>query len=231
MCFSAEASFTVAAVLLPAGALSMHRAYRTDRRYLAIAALPIMLGLQQLSEGFVWTAGTQRDVDWIERASLAYMFFTWLAWPVWVPVSVYFLEPASRKPAYLGFAIAGGMLGAVQYIPYFAHEGWLVTRFLPYAISYEGKEILDYIVTREVTYAIYVAVVVGPLLLSTDRDVKIFGVLVALVLTVTYFFFSYAYISVFCFGGALMSLYLVWMVFGGGRNFRVHNISPSHGNV
>tara|TARA_R110000868_G_scaffold216568_3_gene466705 strand:+ start:529 stop:843 length:315 start_codon:yes stop_codon:yes gene_type:complete len=51
-----------------------------------------------------------------------------------------------------------------------------------------------------------------------DFRVKVFGVLVSLVLAVTYFLFSYAYISVFCFGGALMSIYLVWMVFGRDRS-------------
>jgi len=47
MCFSAEASFTAAAVLVPAGAVSMVRAYKTDRRYLPIATLPLLFGLQQ----------------------------------------------------------------------------------------------------------------------------------------------------------------------------------------
>lgn len=231
MCFSAEASFTAAAILLPAGALTMRQAYGSDRRYIPIAALPLLFGLQQLSEGLVWTAGAQDNSNWVERASLAYMFFSWLAWPVWVPVSAYFLESAKHKPFYLGFAVAGSMLGGIQYVPYFAHEGWMVTRFLPYAISYEGTELLDYITTREVTYAIYVTVVIGPLLLSSVRNVRIFGLLVSLVLAVTYFFFSYAYISVFCFGGALMSLYLVWMVFDGRQRFRIVPIHPDDDGV
>ena len=57
MCFSAEASFTAAAVLLPAGAVAMRRAYQRDRKYLPLATLPVLFGLQQLFEGFVWTAG------------------------------------------------------------------------------------------------------------------------------------------------------------------------------
>jgi hypothetical protein len=56
-------------------------------------------------------------------------------------------------------------------------------------------------------------VIIAPLLLSTQRDVKIFGVLVSFVVVVTYAFFQYAYVSVFCFGGAMMSLYLVWRPF------------------
>ena len=46
------------------------------------------------------------------------------------------------------------------------------------------------------TYAIYVTVVVVPFLLVRRWDIKVFGLLVAGVLVVTYLFFSYAYIGV-----------------------------------
>jgi hypothetical protein len=216
MCFSAAASFTAAGVLAPLGAVSLARAWRGDRRYLALSALPVLFAAQQLMEGFVWRFGAAGDAAVVERFSLAYLFFSWLAWPVWVPFSVYFLEPGRRRPVYLLLAVAGGMLGGLQYVPYFAHEGWLATRFLGAAISYEGKALLDYVIGREFTYAIYLFVVIGPLLLSTDKDARVFGVLAALVFVVTYLFFQYAYISVFCFGGALMSLYLVWRPFSSG---------------
>ena len=130
---------------------------------------------------------------------------------------------------YLVFAIVGGVVGGVQYIPYFAHQGWLVTRFLPHAISYGGTELLDFIIGREGAYLIYVGVIIAPLLLSTQRDVKVFGVLVSFVIVVTYVFFQYAYVSVFCFGGAMMSLYLLWRPFSasgrGGRPER--GLNPS----
>lgn len=77
---------------------------------------------------------------------------------------------------------------------------------------YEGTELLDLVTSREVTYSIYLSVIIAPLLLSSDPQVKIFGLLVAGVLVVTYTFFVFAYISVFCFGGAIMSLYLAFMI-------------------
>ena len=209
MCFSAAASLAAAAILAPAGVLGVHRAYRVDRRYLALATLPLLFSMQQLLEGLVWIAGRTAEPEVLTRLSLAYMFFAWVAWPVWVPVSCFFVERGRRKNMYLAFAVAGGMLGALQYVPYFAHEGWLTTTFLDYAISYGGTELLDLIVSREVTYGIYVTVVIAPLLLSSDREIRVFGALVTAVLLATYFFFSYAYVSVFCFGGAVMSLYLV----------------------
>ena len=213
MCFSAEVSYAAAAILVPAGVVTTQRAYRKDIRYLAMAALPLFFGLQQLFEGMVWTAANQENPTSIQTFSLAYMFFSWLAWPVWVPFSTYFLEPCRRRDVYLVFAILGGMIGAMQYIPYFAHEGWLIVKFLDHAISYEGTVLFDFIMRREMTYVFYLFVILAPLLTSSKRSVNVFGLLLVFVIVITYAFFRYAYISVFCFGGAIMSIYLVYLVF------------------
>lgn len=194
----------------------MYRARKIDRRYLAICTLPFLFGIQQLIEGINWIAGGRGYSGLVDQLSLAYMFFSWLAWPVWVPFSIYFLEPNRRRPIYLVFSIFGGMLGAIQYFPYLAHDGWLTTTFLPSAISYGGKELLDFVIGRPATYAIYLFLVIGSLLLSSDKVARVFGLLVAAVVVVTYSFFSYAYISVFCLGGAVMSLYLVIAIFRKG---------------
>lgn len=213
MCFSATASFTAAAVLVPAGALTARRAYTADRRYLAIGVLPLLFGLQQFSEGMVWTGGARQAPGLVAAFSLAYMFFAWFLWPVWVPFATFFVEPARRKPLYLLFIIAGATLGGLQYVPYFAHDGWLDTTFLDRAIAYGGTELLDFVVGRTTTYSIYLATIIAPLLIASDRRLRVFGVLVSLVFVTTYLFFRFAYISVFCFGGALMSLYLVYVIF------------------
>lgn len=227
MCFSAEVSYAAAAVLLPLGIISIYKAYQTDRRYLAICTLPFLFGLQQLFEGLVWTAGEAGDMAGVGRYSLAYMFFSWLAWPVWVPISGFFLEPERRKPLYLGFAVMGSILGAGLYVPYFVHQGWLTVTFLPHAISYGGIETFDFLVSRYFTYIVYVSAVILPLLIASKREVKIFGVLVALVLATTMAFFRFAYISVFCFGGALMSLYLVGMIFWISKREATHHSSDA----
>ena len=213
MCFSATASFTAATLLLPAGVVSVTKAYRTDRRYLAVCALPFLFGLQQMFEGLVWTAGEAGNMAAVGRYSLAYMFFSWLAWPVWVPVATFFVEPAERKPLYLGLTIVGAIFGGAEYLSYFAHEGWLTVSFFPHAVVYGGVEVLDFLASRYVTYAVYLVAVVLPLLISSKPEIRIFGGLIALVLAITFSFFQFAYISVFCFGGALMSFYLIAMIF------------------
>lgn len=212
MCMSASVSFAAASVLVPVGAFTLRRAYQFDRRFLALAALPVLFGFQQFFEGLVWLAGEAGDQEAVGLYSLAYMFFAWIAWPLWVPLSGYFIESGNRRLIYLAFAVGGAMLGGLLYVPYFAHEGWLATRFPELAIVYDTIELLDVIITREFTYGIYVVFVIVPLLISSERDVRIFGLLVAAALAITYFFFQFAHISAFCFGGAVASLYLAFAV-------------------
>ncbi|CDN95854.1 hypothetical protein BN949_05026 [Agrobacterium tumefaciens] len=174
-----------------------------------VATLPFLFGLQQLVEGMVWIEGQAGNEHHVARYSLIYMFFTWIAWPIWAPVSAYFLERGTRRNIILLFTIAGAMLGGLQFFPYFVHDGWLTTTFLSWAVRYQDVNLLDGLVPRIFTYAIYVAVIIIPFLLVRDPAIQIFGILVAATLVITYVFFSYAYISVFCFGGALISLYLL----------------------
>lgn len=209
---SAEASYAAAAVLIPAGVVAIRRAAKVSTDYVLIAALPMLFGLQQLAVGLVWTSGEGGSREWIDIFSLAYMFFSWLAWPVWVPFSTYFLEPCRRRHVYLGFAIFGGMVGGLQYFPYFAHNGWLVTRFLPRAIVYDGTVLFDFIMRRELTYAVYLFAILAPLLSSSNRQINTFGLLISAVVIIVYLFFRHAYISVFCFGGALVSIYLFTVI-------------------
>lgn len=217
MCFSAEASFTAAALLTPLGAASVARAWRVDKSFVPLCTLPLLFGLQQFAEGMVWVAGAAGDSAGVEHYSLAFIFFSWIVWPIWVPVSVYFLEPASRRPLFLAFAVGGAMLGGLQFVPYLTHEGWLTTTFLGRAIAYRDINLLDALISREGVYALYLIFIIAPLLASTRREAQIFGLLVLIALAITYFFFAFAYISVFCMGGAIMSAYLVVMIFRKGR--------------
>ena len=79
-----------------------------------LAPMPVLFGLQQFFEVLVWIAGSHGSGQAVERYSLAYMFFSWLAWPVWIPLMTYFMEPCRRRYLYLLFAIAGAMIGAMQ---------------------------------------------------------------------------------------------------------------------
>lgn len=72
MCFSASASFTAAAVLIPLGLYSAHIARRTNQRdYLPLALTSFFFDVQQLVEGLEWTAIDNGKVEPPPR------------WPAW----------------------------------------------------------------------------------------------------------------------------------------------------
>lgn len=121
-------------------------------------------------------------------------------------------RPGRRKPFYVVAAVLGGIIGAGIYLPYFVHGEWLTVRFLDLAIAYGGVELFAFIWGRDLTYAAYLALVILPPLLSSRAEARIFGILVALAFAMTYAFFRFACISVFCFLGAIMSFYLLFMI-------------------
>ena len=83
----------------------------------------------------------------------------------------------------------------------------------PAVVGTRGTVLFDFIMRREQTYAVYLFVIIAPLLSSSHRRANVFGLLICLVVVVVYLFFRYAYISFFCIGGALMSLYIIHMIF------------------
>ena len=77
MCFSASASFTAAAVLMPLGLYSTHLA-RTNKQphYVPLALTPFFFGVQQLVEGLEWTAIDQGRIEPLTTlAGLGFLFF------------------------------------------------------------------------------------------------------------------------------------------------------------
>ena len=104
MCFSAQASFLASVALFPLGVAAVGTTWNQDRReLLPLAATPLFFSLQQACEGFVWR--------WIEgpplpspeapplpvvAASLAYLFFAYAFWPVWMPLTAVALHPRNE---------------------------------------------------------------------------------------------------------------------------------------
>src|SRR5437660_1254987 len=96
MCFSAEASFAVSAVLLPAGVYCTSVAVRKRPAYLPLAIVPIAFSLQQLCEGLVWTGLARNDGALVRVGSLSFLAFALAFWPFWVPFSILFLAERRR---------------------------------------------------------------------------------------------------------------------------------------
>ena len=97
MCFSAHASFAAGAALLPAGVYCVRSALRKDTRYTLLALVPVVFGIQQVSEGFVWLGLEQDDAALVRHASVMYLFLALAFWPCWIALSLLVPETRPRQ--------------------------------------------------------------------------------------------------------------------------------------
>lgn len=216
MCFSESVSFGVGSGLIAAGAFASWKALKINKRYLPIAIMPVLAGLQQFTEGHVWMGLTDGSPSMVWWAAMGFILFSWLMWPVWIPMSVYVLEPPGsprRKPLLL-FALAGMVLGLVLYVPHLVNPDWVRISINRQSVSYEETMFLDYLIPRALTYAIYLFLIIMPPLLSSYLHMRLFGVTLIVIIAVVWVFLSYAYISFFCFLAGLGTAHLLYIILG-----------------
>lgn len=214
MCFSESVSFTTGGLLIASGAFASWKAWSINKRYLPIALIPVMAGVQQYLEGHVWMGMNNSAPDMVWWAAMGFFFFSWFIWPVWVPFSVYALEPpgSRRKKGLLLFALAGTVLGLVLYVPHILNPDWVSVSINKQSLAYEDTMFLDYLIPRQLTYAIYVLLIIVPTLLSTYLHIRLFGVTLIVVTFFVYFFLVYAYISFFCLLAGVASIHLIYII-------------------
>lgn len=210
MCFSITASFIASVVLIPTGLYSIAWAANHNRRYLLFSAIPLFFGIQQFNEGLVWYGLHADNFYIIHHAALAFLFFAFLWWPVFVPLSLFLLEERpNRRRVMLLLSLAGLLLGADLYVP-------IVMNVIPLTATVTNKSI-NYITYQPELMVLshifsYVAIIVFSLWLSSIRAINIFGLLVLLSFIISQLWYLLVFISVWCFFAALLSLYIVYVV-------------------
>jgi hypothetical protein len=170
MCFSPQADFTAGTAVALVGVETLRRV--PARRELLIGALPLLFGLHQLVEGFVWLGVRGQVAAGVgSAATRAYLLFAHAALPVIVPVGFLLLEPDRDRARRLWpFVGVGGLLGLYML--------WQVTQFPVFAS--EQAHCIDYRTHAPDGYllpALYVLVTCGPPLLSSLRYLRWFGAL------------------------------------------------------
>lgn len=208
MCFSPEASFGAAAGLMIAGGIAWKKAGRTPLRLLA--AIPFFFGAQQLMEGVVWMSNLHTSwAAFRSGSTYAFLFFAWIIWPLFIPVSLYLLEKDQMRRRILLGLVAIGVFVAVTltYILLTTEVHGVVEDC---SISYNFNFQSAY---AGLFGLLYLSVTALPNLISSTGKMWI----LALVNFATYFVSKVVYqdhvISVWCFFAAISSffvLYVIW---------------------
>ncbi|HXJ66016.1 MAG TPA: DUF6629 family protein, partial [Actinomycetota bacterium] len=163
MCFAPQADVVGGAAVAAVGIDAMRH---VDHRpgHVALAALPLILGVHQIIEAFVWWGLQGHVPQSAGRSALwAYLLIAFVVLPVLVPVAVFTLERGTRRRSQLApFVVIGVGVGATLLVAMI--HGPIGASLAPYHVNYLVEGGVGLPVT-----ILYIVAVCGSLLLSGER--------------------------------------------------------------
>ncbi len=201
MCFSADASFGMGAVLMVAGIASVKKVNNLSQ--VLFAAIPLLFAVQQFTEGFVWLGLTNPAYSrWLKPATYVFLTFAQVCWPIWVPLSIRSIEKNPNRKNILTFiSILGGLVSVyLAYCLLTYHVEASVSRFhIRYDLDFPHA-VIGY------TGIFYFIPTVFPAFLSDTKRVYWLGCINLLSFIIAKLFFDEYIISVWCFFAAALSV-------------------------
>ena len=192
MCFSAPASFIASGGLTVLGGASLMTAKKKNK---ILAAIPLLFAVQQAFEGIQWLYLNMGSTSLL--AGYGFLFFAFIVWPIFAPTSIFILDKKRRR--ILGCFIFLGTAVAVYFIFVLLTQSLAIDE-LRRCVSYTFN-----IPFGNFAGVVYLLAIFGPLLVSSHRIFIWFGVVTVILAIISWLFFSFAFISVWCFFAAIIS--------------------------
>jgi hypothetical protein len=208
MCFSANASFGAAAVLGVLGVVAMKKARTPSMRMLA--ATPFIFAIQQLSEGILWTTLPTNPTGWLSvLATYWFLFFAYIFWPIWIPLTLSRLETQKTRLRILYGILAAGSIFATYSLIHMLIYG-ATAHIVQHHIAYASQIPPFNIFLMSGAYLL--SVVVSPLI-SSVKNIWIFGVIVGAAYGISNVWYPANETSVWCFFAALISGIIILIIY------------------
>ncbi|WP_223772644.1 DUF6629 family protein [Streptomyces sp. 135] len=196
MCWSATADLVAGTGIAAVGVVSVALAARRPRD-LPLAALPLLLGAHQIIESAVW-----RNDGGTGPATLAWAAIALPLLALWVPAGVLCAAPrAARRRLVIPLTAGAGAAVVLSYA--------LATRTVTADIRGHTVGYALGLPRPELIVVAYLLATIGSLLLSGDRGLVLFGVLVAVGAAVCVALWRQEYISTWCAFAAVSSVLLL----------------------
>lgn len=206
MCFSASASFIAAGILISIGIFAL---YKTQKRYHLLALIPFIFGIQQACEGLVWLSLISKNfANALPFGMYGFLFCAFIVWPIWVPWSVYNAEQQTSLKRILFVTLISGLLCALSLFAYlytYGASAQIIKHHIIYIVSYP---------TVLVPWALllYLIATVAPFFITSIKNAWLFGALLTLSYTISFYMYYQAFISVWCFFAALLSTLILFII-------------------
>lgn len=207
MCFSAAASFAGGAIISSIGIPTIRRNTEPGQRL--FAAIPMIFGIQQICEGFVWIALQSPGHDLVLKFSTAIFLITAVVvWPTVIPLSMLLMErDPRRRRLHILFLIVGIVLSAGHAVGLMVYT--VTVQISGYHILYSMDS--PFLLARLAVIG-YILATIPPLFLSSKKRVNLFGLVIVFAYAVTQYFYREYMLSVWCFFAALASLIILWAI-------------------
>lgn len=214
MCFSAPVSLGASAVLLVSGAYAVRHARQLPAAWTPWALIPVLFGVQQAFEGGVWLSFTAENPRLALVFAIGFHFFSHFLWPWWIALSSYLVEPGKiSRRIFAGCAMFGAFAGTLVYAAMLMHPEWMSVRTREHAIVYDFSIPYRSDIHLPVTpLMLYGFIILVPLLFSSHKLIRIFGILLVVSMALSSAVNNAAFVSVWCFFAALLSLYISYMI-------------------
>lgn len=219
MCYSAEASFGSGALLLATGAWCSWTAWRKSQWFWPYAVVPLLFGIQQCTEGFVWLGLHGEKPALVEVASRIYLLFAIALWPFWYSFAAWKTEVNPRLREFLGFWMGMSLVWLLAYVISIKGDpGVPIATEAAHSVRYSYSDSGGLWKTTEVKWlgrTLYLLTALVPTLIMTQRKLLLVPSLTASASALAAaLYFDHAFTSVWCLWSALVSALLarsVWL--------------------
>ena len=199
MCFSPQGD-VVAGLVVTAIGIGAVRQLRHRHDHVALAVFPVLLGLHQIDEAFVWwslqghvSQGVGRVAMWI------YLLIAFVVLPTLVPIVAMLLEPTKRRRWRIApFLPIGLVVSVVSLVTMLRHapSAALGSYHLVYSVGLPHGLLV---------VGLYIVATCGSLLASSYRHIRWFGVANLAAVVVLALLAANGFASLWCFYAAIAS--------------------------
>jgi len=199
MCFGAGSSFVASAVLAVSGGATLQKV-RKGNEFL-FGLFPVLFALQQLNEGLLWLVLTNRLPKSLEHIlTLGFLSVAFFVWPVYSPLSIYFIEPEkNRRKILVPFILLGIGLSISLFCYFFS--GPFNASIVNCSIYYQTLVPED-----EWISILYLITIFFPFLFCSYRPIVVMGIINIIFCGVAYFFYIQTFVSTWCFFASALSV-------------------------
>ena len=201
MCFAPEADAVAGVIIVAVGVDALRHV--GSPKQIPLAVLPLLFGLHQLAEAFVWWGLQGHVTESVERVAIwIWLLFAFVLLPVWLPIAVDLVERSKPRRLLIGaFAGIGVAVGAALAIAIF--RGPINARIQGHCISYGVDAVGD---SGGQWTLLYVIAACGALLASTHRDLAALGAVNLVVTPLLMWLTVDGFVSLWCFWAAIASI-------------------------